>query len=163
MTTYNYTGLTAFIRNTPETNEAFRVLAEAIPQLKAFTGQHDESFELFDGVMNSEAFLFIAANNEILSPCMSMLPNYTPKEYMKAELTSVEINGVHMTRMYIPAAAQTTEFVKHMTHESIRPVLMALFGENLVGIKTKSASENEEFHLAKEVVLLSAQRRAAVA
>lgn len=163
MSTYNYTGMTAFIRNTPETNEAFRVLAQAIPQLNEFIGEHDESFELFDNIMNSEAFLFIAANNEIMSPCMSMLPNYTPKEYMKAELTSVEINDVFMTRMYIPAAAPTAEFVKHMTHESIRPVLMALFGENLVAIKTKSASENEEFHLAQEVVLLSAQRKAAVA
>lgn len=159
MESFTYTGITAYVRNTPETTDAFRALAEAIPQLKAFTGHHNESLLAYKSVMASDAFTHIRDNSEILSPNHPMLPSMTPAEYHAVKLSGEEINEIHMTRLYIPVAAIGELVVSYMVNEAIRPVLMALFGENLVGIKTKTAKEHEDFFDVQPQVLLSAKRQ----
>lgn len=159
MNAFTYTGVTAYIRNTPETNEAFRALAEAIPQLKAFTGQHNESLARFANLMQSPAFAEIQENSQILSPCQAMLPSMTPAEYLSVKLSSEEINDIHMTKLYIPIAAINPEAVSYMVTNCLRPVLMVLFGDALVGIKTKTGLESDDFFDIQPQVLLSAKRQ----
>lgn len=160
---FSYTGLTTYIKNTPETNDAFRALAEAIVQLYPYISVYNNPYKQFTNVLESDAFNYIKENHERLSPCGSMFPSNTPVEYQSCEMTSVTIKGVHMTRLYIPTASTIATLNDYMMNDCIRPVLMALFGDNLIAIKTKTATEDCEFALAKEVVLLSAQReRAAI-
>lgn len=159
MEPFTYTGVTAYVRNTPETTDAFRALAEAIPQLKAFTGHHNESLFNYAPVMESEAFTHIRDNSDILSPCQAMLPSMTPAEYRAVKLSSEEINEIHMTRLYIPIAEIGATDVAHLANDCIRPVLMALFGDNLVGIKSKTGTESDEFFELPVTTVLSAKRQ----
>lgn len=159
MESFTYTGITAYVRNSPETNDAFRALAEAIPQLKAFTGHHNESLAAHKSVMASDAFTHIRDHSDMLSPCQPMLPSMTPAEYHAVKLSSEEINEIHMTRLYIPIAAIGELVVSYMANDAIRPVLIALFGDNLVGIKTKTAKEYDDFFDVPVNTLLSAKRQ----
>lgn len=156
MTNYEYTGVTAYILNTPGMNLGFRLLGEVMFQLQPYLGIHEEDFSAYSDLLESPAFQLIQDNHAYFTNNAAAFPYATPPEYLEVSVTSHEINDQYFTRLHIPVISKNMN--KEIVENGLRPALIALFGDKLANIKTKSCMDFEPWDLAEEKVLLSAQR-----
>ncbi|WP_139344950.1 hypothetical protein [Virgibacillus pantothenticus] len=95
-------------------------------------------------------------------PDDSELPNNTPESYKRLSVEGTNIKGIPMIRLYVPAVAKDEDRIKHFIYNALKPVLIALFGSDIIGMKTKENIEYEDFQDGKETVLVSVNGRDAV-
>ncbi|MEC1158095.1 hypothetical protein [Cytobacillus horneckiae] len=71
-------------------------------------------------------------------------------------------HGCLVWKLYIPAVAKNKDRLDQFVYKALDPVLRALFGDDLLSIKTRESVEYEDFKDARETVLLSVEERLAV-
>lgn len=151
----NYTGMTAYVRNTPETTSRFRALGEEIFQLMPYLGTETENLSRYNAIINSDAAKLVRDNDAAFTKTEAFFPSQTPVEYQDVSISGLEINDQYFTRLHVPVIAENAQ---EIIENGLRPVLFALFGDDLVNIKIKSGTSADHFAELKEVVLVSAQR-----
>lgn len=162
MADYKYIGLTAYIKINIENEEKFSVLAEAIDGLQRHVELNLFDKEKYQNLFSSEAFQFLYDNVSVCFPDESELPNNTPESYSQVAVDSVRIKNIEMLRLYVPAVAKDEDKIRHFIYNALKPVLIALFGSDIVCMKSKESIEYEEFQDGKETVLVSVKNQLAV-
>lgn len=159
MIDYSYVGLTAYIKTKNMGNvKKLKVIAEAIRSL-----QPDFEHVTFDekehqSVVSSDDYKFLCDNENLCYPNDDELPNGTPDAYKRPMVHLSTIKGETLIRLYVPAVSRNYNQAKHFTNNALHAVLLELFGDELIGIKTKEQIAYKEFQHGEEHVLVSADR-----
>ncbi|MGM0940793.1 MAG: hypothetical protein ACQEWU_07515 [Bacillota bacterium] len=156
MADYNYLELTAYIKGVK--HKGLGVLAEAIDALQGSVKVKDFDINDYQDVVQSEAYEQLYDGDSICFIDDSELPENTPGHYKKPVIEPIIIRGVD-TRIYIPAMAKDKDKIKLYIHKAVRPVIEALFWDDLISMKTKEAMEYENFQNEKETILISCERK----
>lgn len=161
MADYKYLGLTTYIKENDDNTAKFRVLAEAIDALSLSNGMPidtDEPVDIrFENIMQSKAFKQIYDEDFLCSPDASELPSNMPAGYDRPIIESVEIKGHNLNRIYIPAVAKNELKIHDFIYNALQPVLLELFGDDIISMKTKESIEFEAFQDGAEKTLMSAK------
>lgn len=158
MTNYNYTGVTAYIQKTMENKGRIRALAAALYVLKPYVNPQrlaadvDIAHKL---LVDSLVFDQLFHHAGMTAQDAFYFPDGTPADYTHASVTHLEINGIEMTRLYMPFVAKRHDDIQDVVHNAYLPVLTSLFGQDLVAVKSKSTIDGKNFNTANEQVLVS--------
>jgi hypothetical protein len=159
MADYKYIGLTAYIKENEANEDKFTVLGRALDSLQgSFDLERDINMH-YQNIVNSEAYQYLYEHDYVTFPKEYELPNGTPAKYDRAVIEPSEIKGSKLYRIYVPAVAKDQDKIQHFIYNALRPVLLALFNEDLVHMATKEAMEYEDFKDGKETLLVSAKDR----
>jgi hypothetical protein len=163
MADYTYIGLTAYITRSEDAYEKLGVLAGAIERLQMEVDQPIlEPGHPYENVVQSEAYQFLYNNDSVCYTDESTLPMNTPVAYHGVSLQGMNIKGHLVWKLYIPAVAKNKDRLETFIYKALDPVLRALFGEEVLSIKTRESVEYEDFKDARETILLSVEERLAV-
>lgn len=154
MADYNYTGVTAYIKDTLNNGEAFRVLAEALYQFEQLVDIESDIPAQHQSLVQSPAFKELEDNAGFFSKDECWFPRNTPKDYLNVQIQKVEIKGNALVRLYFPIVQRSGDATDELIQNSLCPVLVALFGNDLITIKTRSALEYQDFTAAQEKILI---------
>lgn len=148
-THYNYIGVTAYFENNDETNFRLRALATVLPGLTE--NLLSRTKRPLDSLQNTTSKAFFkkigdAKNDEVLVPeHIGMLPEGATFQNQFVHLGFAEIDMEPYLALYIPVVSTDAKRVADITENALYPTLLALFGENLVSIETKSGTNKEQF------------------
>lgn len=158
MADYRYLGLTAYIKGFG--HKEVGVLVEAIDALKGSV-KVDEAFDINDyqDIVQSDAYDHLTSQDYLCLPHDSEIPENMPGHYKRPVIEPVRAREIELTRIYIPAVAKSSGKVDRYIHNAVKPVIEALFGENLICMKTKAGIEYENFEDGEETVLISVKDR----
>ncbi|MFT8322804.1 MAG: hypothetical protein ABF649_18180 [Bacillus sp. (in: firmicutes)] len=159
MADYTYTGLTAYILPHTGDMEKLNLLADAIEGLKACVESVEFDKDAYENVVCSDGYLHIYSNESLCYPHESELPQGTPEEYARPSVEGVTIKDISFIKLNIPTVSKSSERIESFIYKSLRPVLLELFGNHIVSMKTKTAMEYENFRDGKETVLVSVKDR----
>ncbi len=163
MADYKYIGLTAYITRSEDALEKLGVLAGAIERLQMDVEQPVLAPEHpYENVVRSDAYQFLYDNDSVVYADESEFPMETPVAYQRVSLQGMNIKGHLVWKLYIPAVAKDKSRLEAFIYRALDPVLRALFGEDLLSIKTRESVEYELFENAQETILLSVNERLAV-
>lgn len=156
MADYKYLGMTAYIVDSPEVDEKFAILTEAIDVLQFVTQTVAiENIEAtYQHVLASKAFAYLYENDTVCYPKEYELPENTPVSYQNPQIERVVVKGKALVRFYLPTCAKREESLHAFIYEALIPTLTALFEGALLHIKTREAYEYETFTAARERVVL---------
>ncbi|WP_218839233.1 hypothetical protein [Evansella halocellulosilytica] len=162
MADYKYRGLTAYIKENELNAEKLNVLASAIEsvQHQVETIEFDE--EKYKTIVRSEAYQYLYDNDSMCLADDSEFPENTPEAYKRLSIEGTNIKGYPMLKIYIPSVSKRIESVHHFIYNSLRPVLLELFGEDLIHMVMKESVEYENFKDGKETILVSVEDRTKV-
>ncbi|QKY71269.1 hypothetical protein [Lentibacillus sp. CBA3610] len=155
MADYKYLGLTAYIKENEENTEKLNVLASAIDTLQQQVEEIEFNKETYQNVIGSDAFQYLYDHDYVCYPDESELPENTPEAYKRVNVQDTNIKNIPMLKLYLPAVAKNEDTIQHFMYNALHPVLIALFGNDILSIKTKSQIEYNEFQDGKEAVLTS--------
>jgi hypothetical protein len=157
MADYRYLGLTAYIKGFG--HKEVGVLVEAIDALQGSV-KVDEAFDINDyhDIVQSDAYDHLMSQDYLCFIDDSELPQNTPGHYRKPVIEPVRAREIELTRIYIPTASKREDLDSYI-HNAVKPVIEALFGENLICMKTKAGIEYENFEDGEETVLISVKDR----
>lgn len=74
----------------------------------------------------------------------SEVPQNMPGHYKKPVIEPVRAREIELTRIYIPAVAKSAGKIDRYIHNAVKPVIEALFGDDLICMKTKAGIEYED-------------------
>lgn len=161
MGTFHYTGVTAYVRNNEALQSRLRVIAEALWQFEHLVDMDVPVAPKHHLIAASSAFRYLEDNAGFFSQHIvssdAAFPVNTPAEYLDIQIEEVNVKGIPMLRMYFPVVQKNDARVEEMANGTLRPLLISLFGEDLVSLKTRSAEENQDFADAKETVVVAPQ------
>ena len=153
MTTY-YHGITAAFEHTDEVAYRLRALSEAIPELKVcLTPQGDESFDSLYLPMQSDAFKQVKQHISLFEPELSSLPKDITEYHTEIQLGYASYDNSPFVELYIPVVSTNSELANKIAENAMYPVLLSLFGESLLGIQSKSGTQNDVFTDLKSTCL----------
>jgi hypothetical protein len=162
MADYNYTGVTAYIKDTLSNGEAFRVLADALYQFEPLVNMELDIPAHRQSLVQSPAFKELEDNFGFFSKDECWFPINTPKDYLNVQIQKVEIKGNRLVRLYFPIVQRSGDATDELIQNALCPVLVALFGNDLITVKTRSALEFEDFTAAQEKILVHSKFSATV-
>lgn len=154
MADYNYTGVTAYIPNNLRNGACFRVLAEALYQFEHLVNMESDIPAHRQELIQSAAFKELEDKAGFFSKDECWFPRNTPKEYLNVQIQNVEIKGNRLVRLYFPIVQRSGDATDELIQNSLCPVLVALFGNDLITVKTRSALEYQDFTAAQEKILI---------
>lgn len=154
MADYKYIGLTTYIKENEENMEKLSVLEEAIDYLQFQIKAISYDKEKYLDVTSSEAFQYLYDHDYVCSPGDSEVLNNTSEAYQRVNVENVNVKGVSMLKLYVPAVAKDEDKIRYFIYNALHPVLLMLFGSDVVSMKSKEGIEYEDFQDGKERVLL---------
>jgi|SRR5690625_1342332 len=157
MADYQYLGLTAYIKANKESAEKLNVLASAIDSLQHHVKSVQFDEEDYQNIIESDAFQFLYDHDYVCSPHDSELPTNTPEAYKRVLVEEVNIKGIPMIRLYVPAVAKSDDKIKHFMYNALHPVLIELFADDILSVRTKTQIEYKDFKDGEEAILTSAK------
>ncbi|WP_218190703.1 hypothetical protein [Evansella clarkii] len=162
MADYKYKGLTAYIKQNEANADRFMVLRNAVESLQSSVEERSVDMSAYGSIVGSEAYKHLYDNDSMTFAEDFELPNETPPEYARAVVERVTVKGVMLHRVYIPAVSKREESAHDFIYNALRPVLLELFGEDLIHMVMKESVEYENFKDGKETILVSVEDREAV-
>lgn len=162
MADYKYRGLTAYIKENEANGDKFMVLRNAVESLQNSVEERSVDMNAYGSIVGSEAYQHLYDNDFLTFAEDFELPNETPPEYARAVVEPVVVKGILLHRIYVPAVAKNEDNVHEYIYNALRPVLLELFGEDLIHMVMKESVEYENFKDGKETILVSVEDRVAV-
>jgi hypothetical protein len=159
MADYRYLGLTAYIKGFG--HKEVGVLLEAIDALQGCVKVEDFNINdrRYESVLQSDAYDQLQSQDYLCFIQDCELPQNTPGHYRKPVIEPVRAREIELTRIYIPAVAKSAGKIDRYIHNAVKPVIEALFGDDLICMKTKAGIEYEDFEDGEETVLISVKDR----
>src|SRR5690625_2885037 len=105
MADYQYLGLTAYIKENEQNAERLNVLASAIDSLQRHVEPIAFDKEKYQ-IIGSDAYQYLNDHDYVCYPDDSELPKNTPEAYKRVSVSGVNIKGIPMIRLYVPAVAK---------------------------------------------------------
>lgn len=154
MADYQYIGLAVYIKENEENMEKLNVLASAIGILQYRVADVSFDQEKYQDIVESDAFRYLHDHDYVCSPHNSEVPRNTPEKYIRVAVDGVNIKGVSMLKIYVPAVAKDEDLIRYFIYNALHPVLINIFQNDIMSMKTKEGIEYEDFQDGKETILI---------
>lgn len=170
MTKLNYEGLTTYIKVNEDNWERLGVLAHAVKAIAAKMTENpviisDTYNHAYRDVFESVPFRVLRANDvarPVTAFSKEFLPVNTPAAYSEVQIESVNVKGLNLVRLYIPAMTDNQSELGEVM-DALFEVIVELFGEDVLNMTRRTSHTDEDFEAGVDQVLISANRKVPVA
>lgn len=154
-----YTGVTAYFKQNPKTEARLRLLAEAIPALRAHVDMKQIVPVSLACIQKSGYFGELSKFSHLVAQDGHPYPIGTPEAYQSPSITDVTVKSQTFTRLHLPLIDFSQNDIDFTVLYLLYPMLDHLFAKDLVSMKSRRIDESGYFSEAPELIIVSTEEQ----